>query len=422
MAPHPEREMVFGTQPIRDVQIVRKVNRGTVLELLRRKGPLSRTAIARAVRLTPPTCFSIIDELVASGLAHCTETARSAPGRPRAIFEFNPSAAFSLGVDLSYASFVGVLTNLSGEVLEERWQPRPDPPDVDRVAEWISAFVKDVSRSPRLDPAKLLGIGVSTPALLDAGLERVLRSTNLNWRDVPLASRLAEALGIEVHLENNARAIALAERWFGVGQDVQHLACINIGMGISMGLIVNGMLHRGVSIHSGELGHTIVDPTGLPCRCGRHGCLEMVASGRAILHTVAEAIRQGRSSTLLAAADGNPAHITIDMVTRAADEGDPLARETVLAAATKTGYALSNALVLLDTGMVVLSGSLIHSSHLTFDTVVDIVRRTVLTSPNRTEELPVVRARLGQLAGAIGAAGIVHQRRMALYDAVRVVH
>jgi glucokinase len=147
-----------------------------------------------------------------------------------------------------------------------------------------------------------------------------------------------------------------------------------------------------------------------------------VGSGRAIVHTIAEAIRQGRSSALLTAVDGNPAQITIDMVTRAADEGDPLARETVLAAATKTGYALSNALVLLDPGMVVLSGSLIHSSHLTFDTVVDIVRRTVLTSPNRTEELPVVRARLGQLAGAIGAAGIVHQRRIALYDAVRVVH
>jgi hypothetical protein len=66
MAPHPEREMVLGAQPIRDVQIVRKVNRGTVLELLRRKGPLSRTAIARAVRLTPPTCFAI----GAAGIVH----------------------------------------------------------------------------------------------------------------------------------------------------------------------------------------------------------------------------------------------------------------------------------------------------------------------------------------------------------------
>ncbi len=288
--------------------------------------------------------------------------------------------------------------------------------------EWISAFVRDVSRSPRLDPAKLSGLGVSTPALLDADLTRVLRSTNLNWRDVPLADRLASALGMEVHLENNARAIALGERWFGAARDVQHLACINIGMGISMGLIVNGMLHRGVNVHSGELGHTIVDPSGPPCRCGRRGCLETVGSGRAILHAIVDALHQGRPSAVLAAADGDPARLTIEMVTRAADEGDPLTREIVLTAATKTGYALSNALALLDPGMVVLSGSLIHSSRLTFDTVVDIVRRTVVASPNRAEELPVLRARLGQLAGAVGAAGIVHQRRMALYDAVRVIH
>jgi predicted NBD/HSP70 family sugar kinase len=413
---------MLGTQPIRDVQLVRKVNRGAVLELLRCKGPLSRTAIARTLRLTPPTCFAIIDDLVAAGLAHCAETARSARGRPRAIFEFNPSAAYSLGVDLSYATFLGVLTDLSGAVLEERRCPRPDPPDVDRVVGWIASFVREVSQSPKIDPAKLLGIGVSTPALLDAGLERVLRSTNLNWRDVPLARRLADAVGIEVHLENNARAIALAERWFGVGRDVPHLACVNIGMGISMGLIVNGLLHRGVSIYSGELGHTIVDPNGLPCRCGRRGCLETVGSGRAILQEVADAMLRGRSSAPLEAAAGDPRRITIDMVTHAADGGDPLTREIVLAAATKTGYAVSNAVALLDPETVALSGSLIHSSRLTFDTVVDIVRRTVLASPNRSEEMPVVRAKLGQLAGAIGAAGIVHQRRMALYDAVRVVH
>jgi glucokinase len=189
-----------------------------------------------------------------------------------------------------------------------------------------------------------------------------------------------------------------------------------------MGLIVNGMLHRGVSIYSGELGHTIVDPDGRPCRCGRRGCLETVGSGRAILQAAMEAVRQGHPSTILEAADGDPGRITIDMVTRAADEGDPLTYDLVLTAAAKTGYAVSNAVMLLDPGKVVLSGSLIHSSRLTIDTVVDIVRRTVLASPNRIEELPIVRADLGQLAGAIGAAGIVHQRRMGLYDAVRVVH
>ena len=413
--------MGLDPQPIRGVQIVRKVNRGAVLGLLRREGPLSRTAVARATRLTLPTCFAIIDELVAAGLARCRETARSGPGRPRAIFEFNPSAAFSLGVDLSSDTFLGVLINLSGEIREARRDPRPEPPDVDRVIAWITAFVREVLHSPKLDPPKLLGIGVSTPALLDAGLDCLLRSTNLDWHDVPLARRLREALCIEVFLENNARAIALGERWFGAGRDVQHLACVNVGMGISLAVVIDGILHRGASVYAGELGHTVVDANGLPCGCGRRGCPETVASGRAILRDVAGAIRQGRPSTVLAAAGGDYSRITIDLVAREADRGDPLAREVVLAAAEKIGNAVSNAVVLLDPGTVVLSGSLIHSSRLCFETVAAIVHRLALASPSHRREIAVLRAQIGPLAGAVGAAGIVHQRRLGLHEAVRLV-
>lgn len=409
-------------EPIRDVQFVRAVNRGAVLELLRRAGPLSRTAIARALHLTPPTCFAIVEGLMADGLARCRETERSAPGRPRAIFEFNRAAAYSLGVDLSHTTLHGVLIDLSGEVLEERRWPRPDPPEVERVVERIVEFVREVARSPRLDPARLAGLGVATPALLDAGLERVLRSTNLNWRDVPFAKRLRDALGMEVCLENNVGAIALGERWFGAGRNAQHLACLNIGLGVSMSLIVNGMLHRGVSVFSGQVGHTIVDPEGLPCPCGRRGCLDTVAGGQAIRRDVVAAIRAGGDSAVLALAGGDREGITMDMIAQAADGGDPLAEEIVRRAATKVGYALSNAVVLLDPDTIVLSGSLVHASRLTAEVVVEIVRRTLLASPTRVQELRIVRAERGELAGALGAAGIVHQRRLGLYDAVRVVH
>lgn len=407
---------------VRDVQIIRRINRGAVLELLRRNGPMSRTAIARALHLTPPPCFAIVDELVAAGLARCRDTERSALGRPRAVFEFNPSAAFSFGIDLSSSTFLGVLTDLSGRVLEERTHPRPEPPDVDRVVEWITSFVRDVSRTQALDITRLAGLGIATPALFDTSAERLLRSANLQWREVPLASRLREALGIEVYLENNVRAIALGERWFGAGQDAQHMVCVSIGLGVSMGLIIDGTLHRGVGVYSGQLGHTIIDPEGLPCTCGRRGCLETVAGGQAILRDVRAAVRAGRPSAVLAAANGDAEKVTLDMIARAADEGDPLTRDIVLAAAKRIGYALSNAVVLLDPDVVVLAGWLVYSSRLTAETVADVVRQTELASPNRSRELRIVQADHGQLAGALGAAGLVHQQRMGLYDTVRIVH
>ncbi len=178
---------------------------------------MPRTAIARATKLTAPTCFSIVDELVASDLARCVARSRPSKGRPRAIFQFNSSAAYSLGVDLSGAFFVGVLIDLSARVLETRRMARPNPPDVSVVIQWIASFVEEMRSSPMVDPSKIEGLGVAVPALLDTNSLHVITSTNLNWHDVPLARLLQEVVGARVYLENTPRSIALCERLISLG-------------------------------------------------------------------------------------------------------------------------------------------------------------------------------------------------------------
>jgi len=382
---------------------------------------MSRTAIARATRLTAPTCFAIVEELLSMELVRCVATSRSSRGRPRAIYRFNPSAAFSIGVDISGDSMVGVLIDLSGTVLETQRCLRPPLPEVQQVISWIAAMVENVRASGHIDPTRLAGIGVAVPALIDRASGHVVRSTNLGWSDIPLARMLAEATGIEVYLENAARSIALSERWFGAGRDAEHLACVNVGMGIGMALIINGGLYTGADSQSGELGHTVVEPDGPVCLCGRRGCLEAVASGRAILKTVVQAVREGRPSSVLSMAGGDPARISLDMVVKAADEGDSLCAETVRTAAFQIGLAVSNAITIVNPKMVVLSGSLIHSSRLVFESISETIRGQAPVSPNALETAAVVRARYGPLAAAVGAAGVVHQRRTGLYDGVRVV-
>jgi len=406
---------------VKDVQVVRQINRAAVLELLRREGSMSRTAIARATKLTPPTCFSIVEELVASDLARCVARSRPSMGRPRAIFQFNSSSAYSLGVDLSGASFVGVLIDLSARVLETRRIARPDPPEVTSVIQWIASFVQEMRSSPAVDPSKLAGLGVAIPALLETNSGHVITSTNLNWHDVPFARLLEEVVGARVYLENTPRSIALCERWFGAGREAEHLLCINIGMGIGMGLIVDGRLYVGDDTQSGELGHTTVVPGGAPCRCGGRGCLEAEAAGGAILKNAVDALQRGWASSLTGMTSGGPRQVTLDMVVSAADEGDTLASSIVRSAGQLIGTAVRNAVILLDPTMVVLSGSLVHSSRLLFQTVSEVVQNRALPPLHRVSAMPVVQAQLGPLAGAVGAAGLVHQRRMGLYDGVKVV-
>jgi len=173
---------------------------------------------------------------------------------------------------------------------------------------------------------------------------------------VPLRERLAAKLQMPVFIDNDANAAALAERYFGAAQDVEDFVYVVANIGLGAGLVVGGQILAGASGYAGEAGHTTIDPDGPLCRCGNRGCWERLASQRALIERIEDAVRTGRSSRITSIVKGG--EITLPAILDAARDGDQVARQALAETGTYLGIGIANLVNLLNPQLVAFGGSL----------------------------------------------------------------
>jgi glucokinase len=212
-------------------------------------------------------------------------------------------------------------------------------------------------------------------------------------------------------VENDANAAAWAEARFGAGRGEEYLVVLTLGTGLGGGLVIGGELYRGRLGIAGELGHVTVEPGGRRCGCGRRGCWERYASGRALileaqeLATVSPAI----AGRMLELAGGHPEAITGLDITRAAQDGDEAALEAFRVIGTWLGQGMAALAAVLDPGMFVLGGGVSAAGELVREPAERSLHERITARPYR--QVPHVRlAELGPEAGIVGAADLARHR------------
>ena len=212
----------------------------------------------------------------------------------------------------------------SGRLLARARRPTEPSGRPEQDLERLIDDVRRVIAESGLPLAAIEAVGVTAPGPLDPERGVVLSPPNLpGWREVPIALRLREALGVPVFLENDANAAALAEWRFGAGRGLAHLVYLTLSTGVGGGLILDGRLYRGVLASAGEIGHAPVEWEGEPCACGQRGCLEAYVGGAAWTRRLrAVAPEASRAVSLAGAREAlRPEHLVA-----AAREGDAFAR------------------------------------------------------------------------------------------------
>lgn len=204
-------------------------------------------------------------------------------------------------------------------------------------------------------------------------------------------------------VENDVRAAAWGEFRFGAGAGAQSLLAVFVGTGVGSGAVLAGALWRGAHNGAGEIGHTQVVPDGLPCPCGRLGCMEQYASGSGLQRRLGRALAARAPTALREATGGDPARLTAAMVWRAAAEGDRLARELQAEAERYLTLAVANYVTLVDPEVLVLGGGVVETVPALFDVVAAGVRRA---TTELARAVRIERARLGRWAGVVGAAAL----------------
>ncbi|MFE0464362.1 ROK family protein [Kitasatospora sp. NPDC058965] len=314
-----------------------------ILSLLLAESPLSRVELARRTGLSSTAVTKAARPLIRDGYLHELPPERTAPGAGRPVnpLAITPDREFFVGVKISADALYGTVCDLRArmQVTGRRRLTARDPGSVctliaDLVDELLDSEPEFRQRTGHL------GIAVSGDVDRDRGLVRY--SVLPGWQDVPLAGIVSAATGLAVSIENDVKALTVAEHWFGEGIGTEYFALVTIGAGIGSGLVVNGELVTGAYGVAGELGHTCVDPAGPRCHCGSAGCVEAIGSSDAILAGVRRAV-----------ADQD---LDFDGAVRLARDGHPAAQQVFVAAGRAIGTGIATLVSLLGPERVVVTG------------------------------------------------------------------
>ncbi len=309
----------------------------------------------------------------------------------------------AIAVDFGGSKIIVGLIDKTGNVLTKLREPSSQ--DIDKAISTISRLIERLLEANKKQLKNIAGIGISVPGMADSRSGSLLYAPFYDLKNFPLARVIENSFGIKTCIENDVNSSALAELRFGHGKRVKDFFWITISNGVGGALVTNGRLYKGAHSLAGEIGHIVVKNHGKICDCGKRGCLETIASGRAIERTVASKIKNGNRSIIPRMIGGPHKTLNAKVVCEAARKGDPLARKVLQEVAEYLGKAISTVINICDPQMVILGGGVSQAGNLLLDPVRKKVKECAIMSDYRA--VPITRTKLGYYASLVGAATLV---------------
>jgi len=308
---------------------------------------------------------------------------------------FNASSNLVFAVDLGGTHLRAALVDHAGTIHKQikRHTPRDESPDA--VVHALACIANDWRGG---DHGPIIGASVMVPGAVDSGQAVVLSAPNLpSLINFGLKAVLQERLGWPVVLENDANAAAIGEMWLGAARGCKDVVSVTLGTGVGGGVVLGGKLWRGAHGSAGEIGHTTVDPfSGLKCKCGNTGCLELFASATAIVRMARESLSEFPPAAL----SGDD--LTAEKVYEAGRSGDELALTVFKRAGKYLGIGLANLMSFIDPEIIVISGGVVNGWDLfAADMYQEVSDRAFRAT---AQQVKIARAECGDNAGLLGAA------------------
>jgi predicted NBD/HSP70 family sugar kinase len=372
---------------------LREGNRKRVIDGLRARGLASRAELARITGLSRSTVSTIVSDLIETGLA----VERDGPpdtethaGRPPVMVALDSSVGLALAIDFGHRHLRVAVSDLAHTVLAETWKEL----DVDHSAKdglaSAADFVEQVLAEASGDRARVIGTVMGLPAPINSATGTPQDSSILpGWVGIDAAAEASARLGLPVVVENDANLGALAELVWGAAKGRTEVAYLKVSSGIGGGLISGGRLTHGVGGTAGEIGHTVLAEGGPVCRCGNRGCLETLASARAVAHQLSMSRHE---------------EISTRRLLELSQSGDAAARRLIGDAGRVIGVAVANLCNIVNPGCVVIGGDLSLAGDVLLDPIREVVARNAIPSAADTE---VAAGVLGERAEMLGALALV---------------
>jgi predicted NBD/HSP70 family sugar kinase len=385
-----------------DLKLIQELNRSIILRTIRHYGPISRSEIAKKNKISPTTVTAAVKELIRQGLVYEDGVGVSTGGRKPVLVRFSSDSKFIIAVAITNSSIKIAEMNLEAKVRRQKVFPVYNLTGklvIDYLLKSIGQFLEEYS-----DLTKCIGISIISPGIINVDKGIIYENTKLKLKNIPLKEMVEKQFKLKTWLENDANAIALAEKRFGAYRKFKNLIYITIGDGVGAGIIVNGSIFRGCRGGAGEVGHTSIDRNGIPCDCGNTGCLENYVSWPAICSKVLSSVAQGKPTMMSELVKGDISRITPSIFRDALKKNDQLAKEIMKDTAAYLAAGMVNLVNLLNPDIIILGGKVAYDNQFLLSQVKKLVFQKALNI--LTDKLEICPTSLEKDFRVIAAATI----------------
>jgi predicted NBD/HSP70 family sugar kinase len=342
---------------------MRRQNTVTVLQAVRREGPLTRSDIAKRTGLSKPTVNDIVASLLSQAYLRETD---GGPGRqertgPRAtLLQFAADVGAVLAVDLSIFKVTVVVADLDGSVrATQRLTLRSKhQANADAFVRAVDETVEGALREAGIARNELWFVAIGIPGTLDRDSGTIkLAPTLARWGRQPLGRMLQNLFDCPVLIENEVHLSVLAEQRWGGALDVSDAVYFHAGIGLALGLLIHGQIYRGADGIAGEIGY-MLGASDEDVDAADFGAFEWSAGGLAFARLARQAVEKGCGAAMLALAGGRPERIDARIVFHAARSGDEAANDIVATVVDRLAIGVANLCCILNPAVVILGAGL----------------------------------------------------------------
>jgi N-acetylglucosamine repressor len=379
-----------------------------VLRTVRSHRYLSRTDIARLCSLSKTSVSEIVSKHISRGLLNETgkkDSTRNG-GKRQTLLEFNPMAGLVVGIAIDVTQSTVIIVDLNANILERAVVEYAAGTSSDDVFRLIYPVIHSLIERYENKKTQLIGIGVGLPGLIDTTTGVInVADTLKGWKGLDIKSAFEEEFHVTVYVENDVKAMTLAESMFGSGKTTNDLVYLWVGYGIGAGIFLDGKLHRGVSFSAGEVGYNEVgyalsNPDEFPILYSKQGDFGNVLSDQNLINAIKNKIHNGWSSVL-----ANTPDLSVPDILFAAEKGDELSKAALTEFSTLLSIVAINLINTLNPELLILGGQTMRPNSIVVDLVKKQLRRDLLSAP-----VEIVKVKAGVLdtdAVVLGAVGLV---------------
>ena len=378
-----------------------------LIKNLYQKGASTANEICGSMGISLPTVNTLLTDLIRSGEIIKQGRAASQGGRKPDLYRLAPDAFYVVAVDLSkYAVSLALYNCLQIQVKDQiayKLQLNNEEETFEQLCQHLEAYML----ASGFPSQKIIAIGISMPGLIDS--KAGINHTYLNFGGKSLQAHLESRFQQAVFLENDARAMTLAEFKFGAAKNTQNVLGIFVGWGIGLGIVIDGKLYQGTSGFAGEFAHSpLFESQEINCTCGKKGCLEAIASGTSIVRMAEEALRLDKDSILARMAKSYSGPIDPSLVVQAAKEGDQRAITILSDVGLNLGRGISMLIQLLNPELIVLGGVVAEANQYILTPIQQALN--VYSMAKSREKTQLELYQLGDEVGLVGAIAVVSDK------------